>query len=242
MGIRDLLLLMLFESAALAFAAPQFRVIQAMPAEAFRSSRLLALGPTVLDHLSMGLVLFGLAVLARDRWHRTRFAWSPVHWYFLIVGPVAAYLPLAVWLQQPVWGPWLTAHYVCLSLIYGIAALVAFRSVLRTEPRRWRAILGLLTMSLLLVALLGAFRLAEMHANALSQYRLHLIAAWVTTSIVLAAAAWTALFADSLRATWHDWLAVVALITMTLNSLSLGIAFWPVLARLWADFYSAIVV
>jgi hypothetical protein len=240
MGIRDLLLLMLLESASLALAAPQFRMIQAMPAEAFRYSRLLALTPPTLDHLSIGLVLFGLVVLARDRWHGKHFACFPGHWYFLVMGPVAVYLPIAEWLQQPALGLWPATHYVLMVLIYGVAGLAGFRSIRQTEPLRWRGVFVLLTISLVLVASLAGYRLAEILALSGFRYGLLLIAAWVCTSIALSVAAWTALFADRLRARSNDWLTVMAIVAMTLNSLSTGIAFWPVMARIWRDFYSFI--
>jgi hypothetical protein len=241
MGIRDLLLLTLLESAALALAAPQFRLIQAMPLEAFRSSRLLALAPPTLDHLSMGLVLFGLVVLARDRWRGNRFAWSPGHWYFLVMGPVAVYLPLGEYLQQQATGSVLWAHYALLVAVYGTAAVIAVCSVFRTRPLLWRAVPSLLAVSLVLVATLAVQRLAEMHGNGGFQpYRLRVIAGWVTTSIALSATAWTALIADSLRARWHDWLTVLTVVAMTLNAISIGVAFWPILARIWRDFYSFI--
>jgi hypothetical protein len=156
------------------------------------------------------------------------------------MGPVAVYLPLGEYLQQQATGSLRSAHYALLAAVYGTAAVIAVCSVVRTRPLQWRAVAGLLAVSLLLVTSLAVQRLAEMHANGGFPYRLHLIAAWVTASIALSATAWTALIVDSLRARRHDWLTIVALVAMTLNASSVGIAFWPVLARMWRDFYSFI--
>src|SRR5262245_48953149 len=92
LAISDLLVLTLCVGFALGVAAPLIRSMSEMPDEMFRGSRLTAIAVPVSDHLGLGLNLFGLTVLTRERLRSMQYQLSPGHWYFLVTGPGAVFL------------------------------------------------------------------------------------------------------------------------------------------------------
>ena len=69
LAISDLLMLILCVSVSLAFIAPWIYEIRKMSDEMFRGPKLLAIVIPVLDHLGIGLSIFGVVRLTRERWH-----------------------------------------------------------------------------------------------------------------------------------------------------------------------------
>src|SRR5262245_58200956 len=99
MAISDLLVLTLTVSVAMACIAPSIQDFLAIPANELRIPRWRGVAPELTDYTSIGLALFGLLVLARQRLRGSTVALAPGHWIFIAIGPYMMLL-LAFWVLQ----------------------------------------------------------------------------------------------------------------------------------------------
>jgi hypothetical protein len=238
LAISDLLVLTFAVGASLAFVAPTIHEIRKMPEDMLRGSHLAAVSVPVVDHLAIGLKLFGLAILTRERLRSRLAGLSPGHWYFVIAGPIAIYLLLSELLPLSIRARWPVMDEMIPAVLYLGAGIVGSRAVLMTQFWRWRVCLGLLTASLLIVSVIAAYRAAEICGYAGHQYRHHLIAAWGSAAIASCLAAAIAVAADLAYATRRDWLHYFAVVALFLNSTAIWLAWRPIITRFWLDFYS----
>src|SRR5947209_740241 len=118
LSIGHLLILTLTCSISLALIAPALHSAWNMPDESYRGSKLAPIAATAVDHLVMGLKLFGLGVLIRERFRSRLIRLSPGHWYFIIAGPIAAFLLMSEMLPHSIHPRWPIFDRVFDNVIY----------------------------------------------------------------------------------------------------------------------------
>src|SRR4051794_36354014 len=92
--ISDLLVLTLSVAFTMASAAPIYQV--ALRTHDMKAWDVASELPLL---LSIGISLFGLVVLARQRWRRAPYLLSPVHWVLVVIGPFSVLEMMNLWIM-----------------------------------------------------------------------------------------------------------------------------------------------
>src|SRR5205809_1018899 len=87
LAISDLLVLTMTVGFSLACVTPEIHAFLAIPPQDLRIPRWLGLVPEITDATAIGLSLFGLIVLTRQRFHGSQVPLSPGHWVMTVTGP-----------------------------------------------------------------------------------------------------------------------------------------------------------
>src|SRR6476619_3169823 len=97
--ISDLIVLTLSVAFTMASIAPNYQ-------DALRRQDIRAwdVAPDLLGYLSIGICLFGLIVLARQRWRREVQPLSPGHSVLVVIGPYSVSALVALWIRPLLFG------------------------------------------------------------------------------------------------------------------------------------------
>jgi hypothetical protein len=236
--ISDLLVLTLCVGFPLAFAAPGIQSIFETWSghEKWRGiTRQLAAAAAV------GLSIFGLLVMARQRFCGTSWRLQPGHWLLIAAGPysVARMFGLAFQRFKPdgshimIWPDSLLALTVCISAV----ALVI--GVLRAQ-RTWQACLIAVNawlLSVIAICVWEAGRTLGFWNGPISFPRYASIVE--TNALALAgAAAGTGIIADMRRSTRRDWLHFCGIVTLACYVVADVAWYGPMTAQSWRDLFS----
>jgi hypothetical protein len=236
LAISDLLLLIFAVGVSFAFVASEINRIWQLPDETFvGQSRIPVVAFAALDYLSIGIKLFGFAVILRERLRAKAANLSPGHWYFLAAGPLAAYIllrELPPMSRRPAID---NASWAAFSLVGSVVSGIA---IYATKSWRWRIVCGFLVAALASFFFLNAYRAAEIYGYAGYRYRLHAIALWGSLVIAAAAAALVAAIVDVASRTNRDWLHWLAIIALSLDATTCAQAFGEIISRCWQDCFA----
>jgi hypothetical protein len=240
MAISDLVVLTLVVAFAYACVAPPYQ-------EALSRGQISAIqaAPDLIDYLGKGLLLFGLIVLARQRFRGHLPQLSPGQWIIVAIGPYTV-LALAGFLTRPLLDAgfprqWRVLHAcddAVFTLVIGLSAFVTIPAVRRLEIR-WKIFFWLIYLWLLAGALWCAVNSARgfgLVSPATPLLR-HLMAIDVSSQILAGAAMVAAVSIDATKQVRRDWLHYIGVVAMLLI-VAHAVPTWGwSTAKWWQDLY-----
>jgi hypothetical protein len=238
--ISDLIVLTLSVAFTLASIAPGYQ-------DALRKHEINALDalPDLIGYLAIGICLFGLLVLARQRLRRESHPLSPGHWVLVVIGPYSVLALLALWIRPLIFGyapeSWRVIHRIDDVLFILILSISVVPSILamRVLEWRWRFCFALITPWLLAMALW----LALDTANTLglwplsSPWRSHLMAIVATFNILAGLSGLLALIVDAAKRLHRDWLHYFGIIALILDSVEVSFTWGNSAVLFWRNLY-----
>ena len=222
LAISDLLVLTLTVGTSMACIAPEIRDLLAVPVSEWAIPRWRGIVPEIADYMAIGVALFGLIVLARQRLRGSHHTTSPGHWIFIAIGPFMMLLLGMGLLRQFVSVEWTNRHLGWRSVRDGTIALVLAISVLAVLPRvrsqvpRWRVCLLLILLFISIVAVIGVCDAANVGGD----YWLYLNNGAVLVFLAALTAACVAIAIDVAQGVRRDWLHYCAIAMLAIYAVS----------------------
>jgi hypothetical protein len=194
--------------------------------------------------LSIGICLFGLIVLARQRWRGAACSLSPGHWVLVVIGPFFVLEMMKLWivplLSAYLRSPWRVANAAEAALVVIVLAIsiaVSLPALRGCEPR-WRVCL-LLSFSWLIA--MGCM-LAHNAAKVLgywpsSLWTRHLVAIFSTLEILAAVAGAVAVAIDVTNGARRDWLHYFGIAALVLSAIEATFTWGKISAKWWQELF-----
>jgi hypothetical protein len=239
MAISDLIVLTLCVSVAFAFNAGEFQ-------DNFKLYviKWYDLLPDLIDVFVIGLCLFGLIVLARQRIRSANTALAPGHVLIATIGPVHV-----VGLINGVFRPFFWSNsstiyqaidYGLFAIVFGLSLIYPLRTI-RNVELRWRVCIGLVVLAMALDCLECGLDGAASLGLATTFHRRHALAMIGNIDVLILAAACVAVAIDLRRQLRRDWLHYMGVLALTLQA-SAELMHWQrIMARWWKALYDHVV-
>jgi len=239
LAISDLLILTLSVAFALASIAPIYQ-------EALRRRDVTAwdVAPDLFGHLAIGISLFGLIVLARQRIRRVTFPLAPGHWIFIATG-IYSVLALASLLVSPFILAYVTTGQTGMHagdnmffvLVIGCSIVLSLPAM-RVLGWPWRVCLLMIHGWLIAMALWLALDAARVFGYwPRSPWRQHLIAISSSFEILAGIAGVFALAIDAMKRVRRDWLHYFGVAATAFGSISVAMTWGRFAIRWWRDLF-----
>jgi hypothetical protein len=236
LAISDLIVLTLTVGFSFAYVAPEFHTALNSP-----DVNWWRLTPEIIDYFAIGLALFGLIVLARQRIRGDRLPAAPGHWILRAVGPYWV-LMLAAEMYRPIAIAYVFRRREVFNAADNILfALVMTSSIawsafgLRQIERRWRLCLVLIQAWLLISAVWLVVRSANGLGWIGSFWNRHLLAIsfsfWIVAGVMGSAAA----IVDLIRGIRRDWLHYVGVASLALETTGVLLSWGKFTAKWWRE-------
>lgn len=238
--ISDLLVLILTVSVSLACIAPHLHDRLNSPDSVSGNPKWHDVAREVSDHTAVGIVLFGLFVLGREKVRGSLGAPSPGQWYLLATGPASDLIFLIATVRPAIAaspGDFAPASDVLLVVVIVFSWIVSSWAIVVTDWQ-WKICLSFVLLSLLLMAgffIWGIGRSLQWWQG-VPAFRA-LIATATTAHILVCAAAFCAVIIDTYNRRARDWLHFAALVPLTLNAFSHTLSFGSMTWKWWINLY-----
>jgi hypothetical protein len=239
LAISDILILTLSIAFTLACIAPPYH-------EAIRSGNVLAWDvlPDLLDYLAIGIYLFGLIVLARQRIRGSEYAKSPGHWVLAVVGPYSV-IALTAILGRPFISAYISlgrglaeAGDNILFVIVIVCSIAVSLKAVRVLDIRWTVCLVLTYSCLIALAMWLALDAANSFGLLRgSMWRQHLIAISTSFEVLAGVSALVACVMDRIKRVPRDWLHYCGIIALVLGAIEVSFTWGLFTIRWWRDLY-----
>jgi len=232
MAISDLLVLTLTVGASLACVTPMLRDFLALPDDELRIPRWRGVVPEITDYTTIGIALFGLLVLARQKIRNSTFTLAPGHWIFMAIGPYFM-LFLTSWvLKELLPDAWIGNHQDAIfAMIIAPSVPVALFGARKCELR-WRVCLLLVGAWLSIV-----FAWCLLEAIKRPAYRWELIVCGANVFLLAFGSACVAVSIDLARGVRRDWLHYFAVAMLATYAASVVSHWGDMLANWWSDLF-----
>lgn len=244
LAISDLVVLTLCVAFALACVAPEFHTAINTPGYDLQS-----IVADLIDELVIGLMLFGLIVVVRQKIRGEKCPLSPGKWILRLIGPYEV-LMLAATLLRPIAIAYLFGNTRAFRALDDLLfAVVIGLSVgwsvggLRLVEVRWRlclaAVVIWLSLAVVYELLDAAYELRGIRF--LGSTRRHFTGVMFTASMLAGCTAVVAAAIDAYQRTRRDWLHHLAVAALVLNSISHGLSWGKTVANWWWDLYQHLI-
>lgn len=239
LAISDLIVLTLSVAFTMASIAPSYQ-------EALHRQDMTAwdVAPDLLGYLSIGICLFGLIVLARQRWRQDMYPLSPGHWVLVVIGPYSVLALMALWIRPLLWayvpGSWsVTQPIDCTIFILALGISIAVSMpAMRALERRWCVCLLLIFLWLIAMILWLALDAAKVLGyRQMSRWSQHFIAISSTFEILAAAMGAVAMTIDAAKRTRRDWLHYFGVAALVLDGLEVSHTWGKFSVKWWRELF-----
>jgi len=240
LSISDLLVLTLCVGFTLACIAPGIRDLIYRSENKPSGTPWAVIATVVIDYAAIGIGLFGLIVLTRERIRGSALSFSPGHWMLIATAPMAVlslFLNAIAPLAHTYWRVFQVSRYLLCVLVI-LPSLYWTAKAVRVSAVHWRICASLMLVWLCIEVV---FFVAQV-GNSLGRlwalrWVLHLISISATAYLLVCVAAFFAVAVDMFKGVRRDWLHYCGLLPVALSAGTTAVNLGWTAGQWWRDLF-----